>query len=206
MLAHFTAAFNVPVVAEAMERGRAAPLPAVPHTGHFDRITSPPLTNETQSVEASSLTPNEAYKLAWELVDRMTIVAESHGARTWAIALVVRHHKEPHEFPRFLQLLVQRNASLIQAHQAMIQAKTQSLAGVLHYLDYMRVRDAEEAAAKSLSESDVIFRGRTTVVRRVQRPKSCEPPPRPGCSLDRSSESDQRRLCGQGGSEMMLWD
>lgn len=213
LLAHFTAAFDVPVLADAMEKGReqkkgqrAAPLPAVLHSGHFTRITRPPLTNETRSVKASSLTGNEAYKLAWELLDQMTIAEKSHEARSWAVSLLVRHHQEPHQFLRFLQLLVQRKASLIQAHQAMIQAKTQSLAALLHYLDYMRVRDAEDAAAKSTSDSGVVFKGRTTVVRRVQRPKSSEPPPRPGCSSDRSSESDPRRLCGQGASDMLLWE
>lgn len=213
VLAHFTAAFDVPAVAEAMEKGReqkrrarAAPLPPVPHSGHFDRITRPPLTNEAKPSDAANLTADEARILAWQLLDRMTIAEESHQARAWAVSLLVRHHKEPHQFLRFLQLLVQRKASLIQAHQAMIQAKTQSLAVVLHYLDYMRARDAEQAAAKSRSEPDVVIRGRTTVVRRVQRPKSCEPPPRPGCSAERSSKSDSRRLCGQGTSEMMLWD
>lgn len=212
VLAHFTAAFDVPVLADAMEKGReqkkgqrTAPLPAVPHSGHFDRITRPPLTSETQSVEASSLTGNEAYKLAWQLLDRMTIAEESHEARSWAVSLLVRHHKQPHQFLRFLQLLVQRKASLIQAHQAMIQAKTQSLAAVLHYLDYMRARDAEMAVERSKG-SDVVFQGRTSVVRRAPKPKAAEPPPRPGCPAEGASKSAPRRFCGQGASDMLLWE
>lgn len=85
------------------------------------------------------------------------------------------------------------------------ETQTQSLSAVLHYLDYMRVRDAEEAVARSSSEPDVVFKGRTTVVRRVQRPHD-PPPPRPGCSPKGRHDADPRKLCGQGASDMMLWE
>lgn len=87
----------------------------------------------------------------------------------------------------------------------MVHAYTNSLAAVLHYLDYMRVRDAEKAALNATKGAEMFFKRKAKA--EPSAPISETPaPPRPGCSPERRTEPDQNRLCGQGASDMLHWD
>lgn len=212
VLAHFTPAFEVPALAAAMERARDEPwkpkssqLPKVAEFGHFERLVRPPLTDGAKPAEHTTSSADEARTLAWQLLERMTLAEPSAAARTWAVALLARHHNDPSPFLRFLQQLVSRKASLSQAHLAMIHADTNSLAAVLHYLDYMRVRDAEKAALNATKGAEMVFKRKAKV--EPPAPISDTPaPPRPGCSPERRAEPDQKPLCGQGAGDMLHWD
>jgi hypothetical protein len=76
---------------------------------------------------------------------------------------------------------------------------------VLHYLKYMRVRDAEKAALNSTKVAEIVFKRKAKV--ELSAPISDVPaPPLPMCSQERRTEPEQKRLCGQGASDMLHWD